>query len=102
MSGRPRGRRECARVRARERPRAGPAADRTCRLSSFPDVFEREISLPPYTTLADSETLDGGLVDLDAEAGAVGQGDQAAFERQRLAHDVLGQIEVREADAPVG
>src|SRR3954465_7783364 len=43
------------------------------------------ISWPPYTRLADAETLDGGLVDLDAETGRIGQDDQPVLERQRPA-----------------
>src|ERR1044071_6547328 len=90
-----------ARMRASSSTRT-PASGPCCGPDMSIEFLSRDFSLPPYTTLADAETLDGGLVDLDAEAGAVGQGDQAVLERQRPADDVLGQIEMREADAPIG
>ncbi len=42
-----------------------------------------------------------GLVDLNAEAGFAGQRDQSVLHRQRRARNIFGEIEMREADAPI-
>src|SRR5258708_5257697 len=52
-------------------------------------------------SLVHAEAFDGGLVDLDAETLALGQRDSAIAQRDRLLHDVLGKIHVRQAHTPV-
>src|SRR5262249_30643927 len=42
-----------------------------------------------------------GLVDLNPDAGLSGKRDESALHCQRCAHDILGEVEMREADAPI-
>jgi len=56
---------------------------------------------PPKGPLADAEPLDGGFVDLDPEARTVGQRDLAVAQGQRAPDQVLDEIEMGEAHAPV-
>src|SRR5438552_3135010 len=48
-----------------------------------------------------AQARDCRLIHIDAKAGTRRQCDETVAERQRLPHDVLGQIEMREANTPV-
>src|SRR5262249_37766845 len=41
------------------------------------------------------------LVDLKPDAGPAGQRDESILDCQRYAHDILGEVEMGEADAPI-
>src|SRR6516162_4423753 len=65
-------------------------------------VFRRSMS-PGIGTLLSigAQTRHRSLVDIDAEPGTERQRYQPVRHRQRPAHDVFGEIEMGEADAPV-
>src|SRR5438552_14342555 len=69
-----------ARMRASSSTRT-PASGPFCGPDMSMEFLPRIFLLPPYSILAHAEALDGSFVDLDAEAGAVGQGDQTVLER---------------------
>src|SRR5262245_39271239 len=51
--------------------------------------------------LLHAKSRDRGLVDVNAETGAARERHALGGERERTLHDVVGEIEMREADAPV-
>lgn len=54
------------------------------------------------STLAEREAPNGLLVDLDAEARSAGQADHAiAGYAHRIVHDIFGEIDMGEIDAPI-
>src|SRR5258707_6100591 len=48
-----------------------------------------------------AKTFHRGFVNLDAKAVAFGKRHRSAAQRDRLLHEILGEVEIRQADAPV-
>src|SRR6185436_10973718 len=83
---------------ARICPAHGPARMRASSRTRIPASGPgMEVSNP----LMQAKTCDGRLVYVNAESRSIGERDVAARDPQRPAHDILGEIDIRQAHAPI-